>query len=389
MKKLLSEIRDTSPRREHGDISGLKQSIADVGLINPLTIDQKGKLLAGRRRFQAVTELGWQEVECYVLPVDGDQLKAFRVAIVENLKRKNLTEVEEAVANKGYDDLKRTLEGSQPIGKHLSLPKFGDDGWSQMKTAQDLGVSRQKISRDIKIATAIEEYPELAKRESGQAVLTEAKRRAALEKARAKQASNTGELFQLYQGDFRQICQQFEAGSISAIITDPPYGEEYIPLYSELAQEAERLLRSGGSLLVMSGIMFLPQILSTVASHLSYQWIIAFLMGSGTSRVWPRKVCQMWKPILWFVKGQYSGDWVTDVFRSTSPDKQLSEWQQPEDVMRWLVERFSAPGATILDPMMGTGTVGSAACKLGRRFIGIDLDVDKLTLAKGRMVGIE
>jgi hypothetical protein len=61
-----------------------------------------------------------------------------------------LTDPEVASSIKEYDELKRQIEGSQPIGKHSSLPQCSNDGWSQIKTAEDLGISRQAVSKAIK-----------------------------------------------------------------------------------------------------------------------------------------------------------------------------------------------------------------------------------------------
>lgn len=48
--------------------------------------------------------------------------------------------------------------------------------------------------------------------------------------------------------------------------------------------------------------------------------------------------------------------------------------EKPEALMRWLIEISTLPQQVILDPFMGSGTTGAAAVKLGRRFIGIELD---------------
>ena len=100
-KILVSKIKNTEPNRDHGDIGELKASIKDVGLLYPLIIDRKNKLLAGRRRIQAVKELGWKEVPVLIIDSEDDLIK-MQVTIDENLKRKNLTDVEEAIQIKEY-----------------------------------------------------------------------------------------------------------------------------------------------------------------------------------------------------------------------------------------------------------------------------------------------
>ena len=59
--------------------------------------------------------------------------------------------------------------------------------------------------------------------------------------------------------------------------------------------------------------------------------------------------------------------------------------QKPVDVMKWCIEHLPEPNRTILDPFMGSGTTGVAAVKLGRKFIGIEIEPKYFDIACRRI----
>jgi hypothetical protein len=68
--------------------------------------------------------------------------------------------------------------------------------------------------------------------------------------------------------------------------------------------------------------------------------------------------------------------------------KEAQRWhptQKPVRLMRWCVERYTDPVATILDPFMGSGTTLRAAKDLGRKAIGIEIEERYCEIAAKRM----
>lgn len=59
----------------------------------------------------------------------------------------------------------------------------------------------------------------------------------------------------------------------------------------------------------------------------------------------------------------------------------------PEALAEQVILNFSSPGQVICDPFMGTGTTGAVAVRHGRRFIGIENDIDYFEFAKERIDG--
>ena len=59
--------------------------------------------------------------------------------------------------------------------------------------------------------------------------------------------------------------------------------------------------------------------------------------------------------------------------------------QKPVGVMEWCIGHLPVAARTILDPFMGSGTTGVACQKLGRAFIGIELDPEYFAIACKRV----
>lgn len=63
----------------------------------------------------------------------------------------------------------------------------------------------------------------------------------------------------------------------------------------------------------------------------------------------------------------------------------LHPTEKPVQLMAEMVRLFSNPGQTILDPFMGSGTTGVACAKLGREFIGIEIEPKYFDIARKRI----
>ena len=113
------------PRKRFDDkaLEELSQSIQSYGILNPLTVRCRGgryELVAGERRLRAAKLAGLAEVPCILLDVNMED--ASLIALVENLQRRDLDFIEEAV---GLSRLIRMFglsqeEAARRIGKSQS-----------------------------------------------------------------------------------------------------------------------------------------------------------------------------------------------------------------------------------------------------------------------------
>ena len=99
------------PRREFRDeeLAELMASIRENGLLQPIMVrpspagsGAEWQLVAGERRWRAITRLGWEEVPAVVREMDDRTLLV--LALVENLQRSQLTPLDEAEAFRQLQD---------------------------------------------------------------------------------------------------------------------------------------------------------------------------------------------------------------------------------------------------------------------------------------------
>ena len=72
-------------RHELGDIDALAQSIADVGLLQPIVLTEDDKLIAGHRRIEAFKKLELTTIPAWRVPIDKIVLGEY----AENVIRKD------------------------------------------------------------------------------------------------------------------------------------------------------------------------------------------------------------------------------------------------------------------------------------------------------------
>ena len=172
-------------------------------------------------------------------------------------------------------------------------------------------------------------------------------------------------------------AEDIASESVDCIITDPPYPKDFIDLFDDLGSLAARVLKPGGSLVVMTGQLYLPRYIELLSKHLTYHWILAYTTPGGQAvQVWNQEVNTFWKPLLWFVKDQRDSRWVSDVVNTpvNANDKQHHHWGQSVEGTQAIVEKFTNPGDCILDPFLGGGTTGLVCKATKRKFIGVEID---------------
>ncbi len=142
--------RGDQPRKNFDEnaLQVLADSIREHGVLQPIILREIGDLsdnyeiIAGERRWRAARMAGLDEIPAVIMT--GDELKVAEVALIENVQRKDLNPIEEAMAYKAL------------------IERFG---LKQEEVAQQAGKSRSAVANMLRLLDLPDEVLELVQDE--------------------------------------------------------------------------------------------------------------------------------------------------------------------------------------------------------------------------------
>lgn len=396
------------------DYLALKEDIALHGILVPVEVDEHGNILDGHHRVRAWSELkaeGRINGSQYnrIVRADMTEREKRNHVRVLNLLRRHLTKEQraqiwvemrqdgmtnEAIAKvTGVSD--ETVRGALSQTNNLVSEVKNTRGqrrppkYKPRKPKPHVFVkSEQEQQR------AIEAFEKTANLPDKTIDLKRLERIAREQAAADRGAKIKGDIsagkITLLLGDMKERGAEIESDSIDLIFTDPPYHKKHLPLWSYLSALAARILKQNGMLVVYTGAMYLPEVMAQLSGHLSFWWAGSIVLDGPHSRVHNRNVMQGSKPLLFYTRKDFkSSEWFEDTYKSEGEQKEGHDWQQSLGAALYYIEKMTGAEGIVLDPFLGAGTTGEAAIKLGRSFVGIEIDKAAFAMAKERLYKIK
>lgn len=198
----------------------------------------------------------------------------------------------------------------------------------------------------------------------------------------------------LYLGDCRDVIPTITE-RVDALVSDPPYGiEDIVNGYG----------RGGKTIKNDKTLDAFLQMIGAASAQFSDIWMLCFYSCRVTDKIFSTDLpVQYFGEVIWdkklpgmggsfryqhenvaiFKHGEPKGlgEGFSVISHVRTPD--LHQHQKPIPVMQRLIK--ISGGDTIIDPFMGSGSTGVACAKMGKRFIGIELDPTYFDIACSRI----
>jgi DNA modification methylase len=208
-------------------------------------------------------------------------------------------------------------------------------------------------------------------------------------------------------GDCREVLPTL--GRVDAVVTDPPYGigfkyESHVDSAAIYPQFIWSVLEEAESHCSEGAPIFVWQAQKNIRSFSEWfprDWRL-FISARNFTQLNRDAMPHSYEPVVvWWTTGNrfhsesgkgigvlrdfHVADSAGGLLRNKLSGASGHPCPRQEDALEFVIGNWCRPMSTILDPFMGSGTTGVAAVKLGRRFIGIEIEPKYFDIACRRI----
>jgi ParB family chromosome partitioning protein len=312
--KIRTRLRGTN----EDNIREIAESIKDIGLINPISIDSDYHLITGFHRLQAHKLLGLKQIPAIIST--QKELKAKLQEIDENLKRADLTAIEKSIHIEERESLIRQINKITVSGdnRYSSIGKS-----TQRERATEIGMSRRNYQ---------------------------------------------------YHKELENLHPE-----VRGLLNETPFASRLMDLVL-LSRENDEIQLKVANALVVGKTTSLKRALimeKTKVNRIASPYREGMPDFKERYGEIPKSIMYMGKPVdegfkvLWELAANNEELRTTkkQLFFGTSPLR-LYSWNPNH--CAFLLDYYTRPYDTVLDPFVGRSSTGIAAALLKRHFIGID-----------------
>ena len=228
-------------------------------------------------------------------------------------------------------------------------------------------------------------------------------------------------------GDCLEVMKDIPAGSIDAIITDPPYGTtackwDSVIDFDLMWEQLNRIIKPNGAIVLFGSEPFSSALRMSNIKNYKYDWV--WCKGKPSNPALAKKQplkyhefihifykkFPLYKPIMTKGKKNHSvGKGVRrkdnesnanmkkvttrmdglkypkSILEINRESKPVHPTQKPVPLMEYLIKTYTNEGETVLDFTMGSGSTGVGCVNTNRNFIGIEMDENYFSIAEERI----
>jgi DNA modification methylase len=423
----LEEIdRGDRARKDYKDVGSLANKIEDKGLLNPITVYERQSdypdgqpylLLAGGRRMKAHDILKYPKIACHIYDKMLSPLEIKSIELMENIDREDLEYIEEVNLKREIFDLQIAISGEK------TSTKPGAPGVSMTDVAKMVGVTPASLSGDLKIARAMEQFPDLQwdrmknKTEALKTINNIGNSINRMECAKvAERKLGTGDLLKkklmdsFMVGDFFDLVEQTPDNYFDLVEVDPPYAinlqkvkkgysyegyneihpNKYPDFIQRTMDTCYRKMSDNSWMIFWFGpdpwfnlVADSLRVAGFNTTGLIGLWIKgeekedAMLTTSGQTHMPNSRLANAYEMFYYAWKGNpcLARPGATNVFgyKPVPPGKKSHPTERPLELMSDLLTTFGVEGSRILVPFAGSGTTLISAAQNKMIPLGFDL----------------